>query len=313
MLQGLIQDCNTLPGIEPHTLIEQGGGADLPAILHHNDTTKGWLRSFYELLDDVDAVLIVAPEFNRILETLTKCVEDSGKVVLGSSSTAVALTADKAMCGSCWESASVPTPNTIPVHTPLTHVPRLAYPIVLKPRDGAGSLSTILIPNANTWDRACAEVRQENPSGEWIAQEFVPGQPASVACIVFEKDVIALPPASQRLSGDGRFRYQGGELPLHASLWERAQSLAQRAVNAIDGLRGYVGVDMVLGAAADGSADRVIELNPRITTSYLGLRSLCRQNLLGAVVAACQKLPIPLLSWHSGTFQFQADGTILKK
>ena len=70
-----------------------------------------------------------------------------------------------------------------------------------------------------------SEVRPENPSGEWIAQEFVPGQTASVACIVFENDIIALPPASQRLSDDGRFHYLGGELPLDPSLWDRAQTL----------------------------------------------------------------------------------------
>ena len=312
MLQGLINDCNALPGIESHTLVEQTCVAKLPAVLHHNDPSKGWLRSFCEVLDRIDAVLIIAPEFSRILETLTRCAEESGRLVLGSSSTAVALTADKATCGSCWESAGVQAPNPISVRSQLTQKPILTYPIVLKPRDGAGSLSTILIPDANSWDRAVSDVSLENPSGEWIAQEYVPGQPVSVACIVFKNEIIALPLASQRLSEDGRFHYLGGELPLDPSLWERAQTLAKRAVAAIDGLCGYAGVDMVLGAAADGGDDRAIEINPRITTSYLGLRALCRQNLLGVILAACQQQPTPNLSWHSGTVEFQTDGAVLK-
>jgi tyramine---L-glutamate ligase len=313
MLQGLIQDCNALRGIEPHTLVGHACAADLPAVLHHNDPSKGWLRSFCELLDRVDAALIIAPEFNRILETLTLCAEESGKLVLGSSSAAVALTADKATCASCWSSAGVQIPDTVLVHPLPVQTPWLRYPIVLKPRDGAGSLSTIFIPDANSWDRAMAEVRPENPSGEWIAQKFVPGQTASVACLVFENDIIALPPASQRLSDDGRFHYLGGELPLDPSLWDRAQTLAKRALAPIDGLRGYVGVDMVLGAAVSGNDDRAIEINPRITTSYLGLRALSTQNLLGAIVAACQQQPVPQLSWHSGTVEFQSDGTVLRK
>ena len=313
MLRGIIQDCNALSEIESHTLVEPACVARLPAILHHNDPSKGWLRSFCELLDRMDAVLIIAPEFNRTLETLTLCAEESGRIVLGSSSAAIAMTADKGACASRWESAGVPTPRTIPLHSNLAHQPELLYPIVLKPRDGAGSLSTIYVGDANSWDRAISEVSLDNPSGEWIAQEFVPGQPASVACIVFENGIIALPPASQRLSKDGRFHYLGGELPLASSLWERAQTLAKHAVADIDGLRGYVGVDMALGGCDDGSADRAIEINPRITTSYLGLRALCRQNLLGAILAACQHQPMPNLSWRPGTVEFRADGSVQNK
>src|SRR5690606_21127135 len=89
----------------------------------------------------------------------------------------------------------------------------------------------------------------------------------------------ALPACRQHLSDDGRFRYLGGSLPLPPSLHARAARLAQQALDALPAAIGYVGVDLVLGAADDGSRDVVIEVNPRLTTSYLGLRDAVKINL----------------------------------
>ena len=103
--------------------------------------------------------------------------------------------------------------------------------------------------------------------GELIRQTFVPGMAASVAFLIGPGRCVPLAPAAQHLSDDGRFRYLGGSVPLTAELSERAIRAGRRAVEAIGGLRGYVGVDVVLG-----DTDQVIEINPRLTTSYVGLR-----------------------------------------
>jgi predicted ATP-grasp superfamily ATP-dependent carboligase len=43
---------------------------------------------------------------------------------------------------------------------------------------------------------------------------------------------------------------------------------------------------MILGAAGDGSGDRVLEVNPRLTTSFVGLAHLSASSLLAALLAA---------------------------
>jgi hypothetical protein len=73
--------------------------------------------------------------------------------------------------------------------------------------------------------------------------------------------------------------------------------------------RGYIGVDLVLGAAADGSGDRMIEINPRLTTSYVGLRVAAKTNLAAAMLAVIQG-DTPNLSFRAGPVEFAADGTI---
>jgi predicted ATP-grasp superfamily ATP-dependent carboligase len=93
-----------------------------------------------------------------------------------------------------------------------------------------------------------------------------------------------LPSGRQRLTADGRFRYLGGELPLPTDWHRRAEQLAQAVLAALPATTGYIGIDLVLGHACDGRHDVVIEVNPRLTTSYVGLRKIARGNLAAAML-----------------------------
>jgi hypothetical protein len=122
-------------------------------------------------------------------------------------------------------------------------------------------------------------------------------------------DPFPLPACRQRLSDDGTLRYLGGSLPLSVDLDCRARRLALRAVATLGDVCGYVGVDLVLGDDPDGAGDVVIEINPRLTTSYVGLRAATEQNLAVAMLAAIDGRP-PALSFAGRAVQFDADGTI---
>src|SRR5262249_44772447 len=117
----------------------------------------------------------------------------------------------------------------------------------------------------------------------------------------------ALPACQQILSADGRFSYRGGKLPLEARFYRRARVLALAATAALPEPRGYLGVDLVLGEADDGSGDYVIDINPRLTTSYVGLRALARTNLAAAMLAVVGGRS-PNLCFGAEQLEFTADG-----
>src|SRR5207237_10692235 len=121
--------------------------------------------------------------------------------------------------------------------------------------------------------------------GGLVGPRSGPGRPSGVPFLTGPQRTGTLCPAEQILSEDGPFRYLGGRLPLPPELARRAADVARRAVDAVAGLAGYVGVDVVLGDAADGSRDCVIEINPRLTTSYVGLRTMTDGNLMGWLLA----------------------------
>jgi hypothetical protein len=247
-----------------------------------------------------DYALVIAPEFDGILEARCRWAVDAGAALLGPSPAAVALTADKLALARHLELAGVPTPETIPAERALPDFPP---PYVLKLRHGAGSQEMMVFtgsPRAADIILAAAEI------GEMILQPLIVGLPASVSFLIGPRRTHVLPPAEQFVSVAGNFHYLGGQAPLPSPLAERAVRVARRAIDAVDGLSGYVGVDVVLG----DTGDRVIEINPRLTTSYVGLRALAADNLMGVLLRLARGESVPEPRWHAGGVRWTAAGQV---
>jgi hypothetical protein len=234
-------------------------------------------EEFDRLAADADHTLVVAPEFDGILRRVVRKARDSGARLLNCSEQFVAITADKHKTAALLSAAGLPTPRGVLLDADDERLPAdFAYPAVLKPNDGAGSQHALLIGSAG----------DEPPPHPWPRrlEEYREGRPASVAFICGTAGQFPLPACWQHLSGDGRFTYRGGAIIRESSLADRATGLAARGLAALPPAHGFVGVDLVLGSAVDGSDDVIIEINPRLTTSYVGLRAAVGENLGRAMV-----------------------------
>jgi predicted ATP-grasp superfamily ATP-dependent carboligase len=261
---------------------------------------------FEEVCRFSDWTLIIAPESDGALLSCLASVEWASGHLLGPSRDAIQLTSDKLALANHWRTHEVPTPAT----TDREPTACEAFPVMWKPQDGAGSTNTFLLNSALDATRAKAQLAtQEHPSA-MILQEFVPGRAASVAFLCGPRGNVPLLPTFQLLSDDGRFKYQGGELPIPPALASRAVKLASRAVEGVSGLLGYVGVDLVLGDAEDGSRDYAIEINPRLTTSYIGLRAVADFNLAEAMLKVARGEETGELRWKPGRVRFGPEGAV---
>ena len=65
----------------------------------------------------------------------------------------------------------------------------------------------------------------------------------------------------------------------------------------------------MLGKADDGRDDVVVEVNPRVTTSYVGLRAVAKGNLAQTMVAWATGYPCPL-EFAYRPLRFRPDGQI---
>jgi predicted ATP-grasp superfamily ATP-dependent carboligase len=274
----------------------------------HADTQDEERAEFLELAARADFSLIVAPESDGTLGARCTWVEEVGGRLLGPSAAAVQLTADKLTLYSHWLQHGILTPETH-LFRPGKAVPASFFPLVWKPRDGAGSQTTFLVEHPDQLENRAALSQNAGRVQAAIVQRFVPGIAASVSFLVGLDTQLPLMPSLQYLSKDRQFRYLGGRVPLPRPLAERAIQLADRAIAVVCGLKGYVGVDLVLGSAADGSQDWVIEINPRLTTSYVGLRALAQTNLAAAMLEIATSSRVPDISWRPGTVEFKPDGT----
>ncbi|MDB4749798.1 ATP-grasp domain-containing protein [Rubripirellula sp.] len=217
-----------------------------------------------------DAALLVAPESDGILAKAVAVLRASGIDVIAGSGDFLRTASDKYLTAKILNTAGVSHPPYMTLadrrmEDDLQHYGKF----VVKPRDGCGTQE---IRTYDSFDKASADLTENA-----ILQAWMPGRAISIALIASATQHTFLPAVSQDLSGP-HCEYGGGQGPLDNDSQRRATALASRAIVAMPPTaRGFVGLDLLLGDRP--SEDCVIEINPRLTTSYVGLRRMINGNL----------------------------------
>ncbi|TWU37357.1 ATP-grasp domain-containing protein [Novipirellula artificiosorum] len=219
---------------------------------------------------DCDAAIIVAPENDGILAKSVAMLRAAGVDVIAGSGDFLRVASDKLQTAKLLLSCGVAHPYYVALSDTRYEAELQGYArYVLKPRDGCG---THEIRTFNSYDEARAEL-----SDELLLQPWLPGRAVSVSLVASGQHQVFLPAVSQEICAES-CEYAGGRGPLDDDAQSRAAVLASRAIAAMPPTaRGFVGVDLLLGDCA--SEDYVIEINPRLTTSYVGLRQIIQGNL----------------------------------
>ncbi len=256
-------------------------------------------NSFWQELEgyslaDSWRILLIAPESNGWLEHLTRQVESWGGRLLSPDSSFVRLCADKTQTVTTLAQAGVPIPETC--------VPQPRDWIV-KPRFGCGTEDVQRISGVKPPSKI------EFPRDQWHVEPWVPGMPASVSCICHEGRQFLLPPFTQHFSQNPPKVYVGGEALKDRDLIKRAHRIARQAIRSLPTTRGYIGIDILLGDSAE--QDVVLEVNPRMTTSWVGL-SACLGNQLAEVLLNPHAVASSTLVPQKVDVLFSADGQITK-
>jgi predicted ATP-grasp superfamily ATP-dependent carboligase len=264
-----------------------------------------WISSQKELDDNlrklsgsVDAVYVIAPESGQVLQKLVEIVEARGGSSLNCQIDAIKKASNKMTICEVLEKSGLRFPETVTMSflEDLSHIKRivseLGFPVVFKPIDGVGCSGLSVVRDATQIAAAVEKIMRGSSNEFFIAQKLIKGVSASVSLIstgekalpiTLNKQMVTLAPPHLQS------RYNGGIVPFTHSLEKEALKAAQMAVNSLKGLKGYVGVDMIL--AKDGPV--VMEVNPRLTTSYIGLRKVINFNPAQALIDAKFKQKLP--------------------
>ncbi len=307
MLQALLADFRAWGAVRTLTTLDARlAHLTLPADEVVQVAPGQYQAAFSALLARSDAALLIAPETEGHLARISALAEAAGRPLLSSSATAVTIAGDKAACYERFRQAGLPTPPTRRAR--FAEAPQVAremgYPLVTKPLDGVGCEGVCLVNGPAELTEALAVVRQATPHEEILLQSFIAGTHASVSLLVAGDQAVPLSLNGQDIAVGCPFTYRGGAVPLAHPLKARAFAVARAAVGLVPGLRGYVGVDLVLTQEEAW----LLEINPRLTTSYIGLRQVAPFNLAQAIWdAACRGLlPEPVAL--RGQVRFSKDG-----
>lgn len=314
MLTALVED---LAAIRAHQIVATADPRfpfPTPSGVQVATLSPGGEATFDTLVASADAVWLVAPETNRCLEGLAAKVERAGKTLLGSGAMAIRRASDKTRLPRLLARLGIRHPETR-VLQPGADGGRagreVGYPLVVKPARGAGCDGVCLARSEREMRDAIDAARCARGSESLLLQRYVTGTPASVSLLADGQRAVVLMVNAQAVHASTLFSYRGGQTPLDHPLAEKAGENAQRTCEALPGLRGYIGVDLVL---TDSEAV-VIEVNPRLTTAYLGVRSALggstgnEGNVAAMALVACAgALPLPPAARRS--VHFTAAGRI---
>jgi predicted ATP-grasp superfamily ATP-dependent carboligase len=315
MWRAVAADFAAVPGVRVHSLLGVNLTQPAPVAIELERVPEpgAACARLFSLAAQMDAVVVIAPECDGVLRQLACGVTTAGGRLWSPSAAFIEIAMDKQETCERLRRAGVPVPQGMSLQWPESLPSDFPYPAVLKPRDGAGSFGVCRM------ERAEAESWQlEEHAAGWRLERWHAGKAASVAVLSGPERRLILPAASQRLAGKTGFEYRGGRWPLEATLQHRAARLANAALDALPPAIGYIGIDLILGDETNGRDDVVIEVNPRYTTSYTGLRAASRVNLAELLIAlqspddAPQNQPLEL-SWHTDSLEFDAAGKITRR
>lgn len=315
MLAAVLEDFAACSTGRVFTTVDQRLAADARDLRLDSWADIHWTQSpdqesvlFRKLAAQCDATFVIAPETDEILLARRQQVEAVGGRFLGHSASAVKLCSDKLAFFEHLVRQDLPTIQAT-LFDRAAPASTFQFPIVIKPRDGAGSQDTYLISDpceyAGLQDALSATF---GCKGRAIVQPYIAGESLSVAAIVDGRtqNVDVFPAGQQRLSDDGRFHYRGGTIPASLPQTVDPTRLVTDVCRSIEGLSGYIGFDLILSARAPRLL--VVEANPRLTTSYLGYRTLAKENLAARILRP--EVAKDRIAWHTGRVEFTADGRV---
>lgn len=311
MLLALAQDFEKLPGVTTHIFMHRDYA---PKISNLENLKVIWLDSnpdehlFAKYIGNQDRLIIIAPECDNLLESRTRQALSCCIQVLGSTPQAIIATADKLATFHHLQNHNIQTPFTclLSKHSACSDIP---FPRVIKPIQGAGSTDTFRIETQQEWDQFLTDHPLINQDS-FIAQPWKNGISCSVCLFIQNGTATPVISSYQNLKIDHDIQYLGGMGPLNPLDFQRAANLAIKTVGAFPGLAYWVGVDLVLGSNPDGTQDYVLDINPRLTTSYLGARILTDHNLASLWLGAAPKPHLPVTLSTKVLFDKKGNATI---
>lgn len=282
MFRALVADAVRDGGFEVVALAEESLGLDLPAAVRRIGVPPGReIESLLAAAVAADLAIVVAPETAGVLAARVATVRAAGSRVLAATDAFIRLATDKQATVDALAAAGVPVPagRSLAIGEPVPAA--FIRPAVRKARASAGCDGLVVIhPGDPLPCPAPVATRLE----AWCA-----GTPVGVSCLLGPAGIVPVAALAQRFSAGPLPSYEGGEPLADAVIRGRAERLATGAVAALlrrqDGVppAGWVGVDMILGLRPDGGDDRVLEVNPRVTTSFVGLAAAAASSLVRAM------------------------------
>ncbi len=253
------------------------------------------------VLRQCDAVWPIAPETHGVLAKLSAAAESNGCILLNSSAKAIRLTGSKTETGvRCRKHgiAYVPSVNLEDFNQQFT------MPWVIKPDDGVGCEGTRVIRTPEMLEQVRNSTNNDN---NLIIQPLMPGIAESLSILCDGKNALLLSINQQIITiDDDRFTLSACRVNVADTGLFQYQRLIASIAQSFPGLWGYVGIDLI----TQHGVPKVLEINPRLTTPYAGLKAALGINTASMIL---DMIDAPLTPYHQNAYNRKSVAIELEK
>ena len=238
-----------------------------------------------------DFGLVIAPDqylsrYTRILEGLT--------FNIGCDSMSAAICANKEKTSAILKAHGIRVPER-----------NFTGKTVVKPKYGCGSQGVRISGEKCSPD----ELVQEYIEGVHLSVSLVASRVVGESCLYYSGAgplVLSLNQQYVSVDNEGFFHYTGGETPVSHPQEAAVRKAASDAVKVL-GCQGYTGVDFVV----DERGPVVVDVNPRMTTSILGIAACMKKEIADILIHASQgKLPLEVTFQGRAKYDIKGHVTI---
>lgn len=307
------------------------------------EANESFLEAWKVLANDVDYVLVIAPEIDNQLVQIINALRACGARMLNADSVFLEAASDKWKTSLAFQRANVRHPRTQRLTDFISQTEGMplsegrwtgtnAHPDesrsslsiaphrwTIKPRDGAGCHEVMRFESLDeVRDFIDENSRKGCDWDRYLIQPWIEGISASVAVLCGPRQLCVLPAMLQKIELDpkkssSKVLYTGGEGPFHGTAPEMLNDFASRVIRSLPGAPvGWVGIDLIVDNSKSSEESMVaIEINPRLTTSYLGVREIISENPAKLLFQVASGLEIGFFA-SDRTTTFDSFGTHLR-
>ncbi|QGJ70368.1 Hypothetical protein PBC10988_20630 [Planctomycetales bacterium 10988] len=296
MLTAIAEDFAKIPGVELKTMLDHRllssvkvPGEILPVRSPSED------RALLEQhAAEVDWVFCIAPESSGQLVERVRWIKKAGGRLLGPDLETVQLASDKQISISFLQEQGISVPAGQALWPEDPWPKSLIYPQIRKPRWGVASMGLLLLNTEEEaitqWERTPEPIRLE---------PFIQGLPMSVSAIGGPSGFRMLPPFRQ-FQDPETWKILGGTFALPPKIAQTATELTEPVFRLFFPWNGFLSIDIIVSESVEQAV--VLEINPRLSASYIGLRQIVQGNLAQAMLDLTEGT-LPVLEFDEAKIQ----------
>ena len=261
MRESLLRDLQKIAGVHVGSTYDDRllpGAASFIPVRNEKQAWKIW----EEQMRQADLIWLIAPESDGILSELLYMAEICEGRVVGCGRDCVERVSDKTLINKLLSDKGIPTAQSLSLREFEYHDDERW---VIKPNRGAGSEHCYFVDSQQNFSKVMQSIGDKS---EFIVERYVEGESGSIS-LDCAQDNIQLLGINQQLSRIENHMFQCDAI-LSNQFSERRRELldlAESIKQCVPELNGYVGIDLILTE----DTVHVVEINPRLTTSYAGL------------------------------------------